>query len=179
MRTKLGNERAPSLNGSMARLIRVATAQRSRAPGGPTAWLGAILFVVAVGIGFGVGLANAGQAVSATGYYSRNGVDYTNQAVINTDPANNHQSYSVTVVQSTNMAIPSGWAGALPRKYNGSGGLVCTGTWTYNSGSVWVLNPAGCFSNSVGTWASKGQSKAWIGSSYATYETFLSPNQNS
>lgn len=179
MRAKLGSERASFLNGSMARLTRAATAQRSRALRGATAWLGAILFIVAAGIGFGVGFANAGQASSATGYYSRNGVDYQNWAAINTDPANNHQSYSVTVAQSTNVAIPSGWAGALPRKYNGSGGLVCTGTWTYNSGSVWVLNPAGCFSNSVGTWASKGQSKAWIGSSYATYETFLSPNQNS
>lgn len=145
-------------------------------------WMWATVFVATFVFGATSGGALAGTASSAYGYYTVNGINYKNNAAINTNHDFNHQAYGVTLVRSTNVKIPSGWAGALPRRHNSSGALLCTGTWTYNSGELAVntpLNPSGCFINNHSIYSTKGQTRGWTGSSYSTYNTFLSPNQNS
>ncbi len=130
-----------------------------------------------------IGVAAAGQAVSAYGYYSNNGVSYKNKSAINTNHSYNHQAYAVTLAYVTAGTAPSGWVGALPRRFNDSGGLLCTGTWSYSSSqmtsSSGPLNPAGCFIYNHSIYAADGQTRAWNGSSYSTYGAFTSPNQNS
>ncbi len=131
----------------------------------------------------GAGIASAGQATSAFGYYSDNGVNYKNQSIINTNHSDNHQAYAVTLAYVTAGTAPSGWVGALPRRTNSSGSVVCTGTWAYSSSSMnsgnYPLNPSGCFINNHSAYGSDGQTKAFNGSSYNTYGAFTSPNQNS
>jgi len=128
------------------------------------------------------GAALAGTATSSSGYYTINGINYRNYAAINTNHGFNHQAYGVTVVTPRNTSAGSGWVGALPRRHNSSGALLCTGTWKYNSGTLAVnqfLNPTGCFINNHSIYSSKGQTRGWTGSGYSTYNTFLTPNQNS
>jgi len=139
------------------------------------------LFALAFAFAFSGGVATAGQAVSAYGYYTVNGVDYKNWAAVNTNPGYNHQAYSVTLVSPTNKSIAGGWAGAAPRIYK-NGALVCSEGYTYNSGTLaknGVLNPAGCFYNTVAVWYTQGVTRGWTGSGYASYWTFNSPSQNS
>lgn len=129
-------------------------------------------------------IAEAGQACSSYGYYSVNGVSYKNQACINTNHDYNHQAYAVTLAYVTAGTAQSGWVGALPRRWNDTGTMLqCTGTWAYNSGQMTSasppLNPSGCFINVHSAYSAKGQTRAWNGSAYWTYETFLSPAQNS
>lgn len=144
-----------------------------------------LAFAAALAFAGSAVLANAavaGQAVSAHGFYSVGGINYENYAAINTNHDFNHQAYSVTLVKSTNQPIPGGWAGAMPRRMDGNGTLLCSGTYTYNGGQLAVgavLNPSGCFINNHSVYSSRGLTRAWNGASYVTYNTFLSPNQNS
>jgi hypothetical protein len=133
---------------------------------------------------FGVltGVAYAGTAASAYGYYTVNGIQYENQAAINTIPSYYHESYGVTLVTPySGGPAPTGWVGALPVTYK-NGVLYCTGTWSYNSAPLangaW-LNPSGCFNYVADIWSSKGETRGWNGSGYGTWYTFMSPNQNS
>lgn len=139
------------------------------------------LFALSFAFAFTGGEANAGQAVSAYGYYTVNGVNYKNWAAVNTNPSYNHQAYAVTLVSPTNKSIPGGWAGAEPRIYK-NGALVCTAGYTYNSSTLaqnGVLNPADCFYNTIAVWYTQGATRAWNGSGYSSYWTFTSPSQNS
>lgn len=137
--------------------------------------------LVAFAASFTVGVAYAGQAASAYGYYTVNGVNYKNWAAVNTNPALNHQAYAVTLVSPLNVSIASGWAGAMPRIYE-NGALVCADSYTYNSSPMAVndvLNPGGCFNYTSGVWSTQGATRGWNGSGYSSYWTFVSPSQNS
>ena len=144
-----------------------------------------VTLVLVVAFVFGAAsVAIAGTACSADGFYSNNGVSYKGRSCINTNHASNHQAYSVTLVYVTGGTAPTGWAGALPRRWNDTGTtLLCTGTWTYNSSPMTSasapINPAGCFNHVHSAYSSKGQTRAFNGSGYSTYVTFLSPAQNS
>lgn len=129
-------------------------------------------------------IAAAGTACSSYGYYSNNGVSYKNKSCINTNHSYNHQAYAVTLAYVTSSSAPSGWVGALPRRYNDTGTtLLCTGTWTYSSSKMTSasqpLNPAGCFIYNHSAYSADGQTRAWNGSSYSTYGAFTSPAQSS
>ena len=142
--------------------------------------VGALVAAVVFAIGF-TAAAWAGTATSAYGYYSEGGIDYRNYAAVNTNPSYNHQAYAVTLVSPRNTAAPAGWMGAAPRLYR-NGSLYCAGTYTYNSSTVaqyGVLNPLGCVYYQENVWSSQGATRGWNGSSYGSWWTFMTPNQNS
>ena len=141
--------------------------------------IGAVVFVLGLVVGLS-GVVSAGSAYSGYGYYSTNGINYKNRSGIHTNHSSNHLAYASTqVTRNGSGNVPSGWMGALPRRFNGSGGLLCTGSWFYNTAPAWSINTTGCYINNHSTYASDGQSRAWNGAGYFTYGAFLSPNQNS
>lgn len=140
--------------------------------------LGGVLGVLSFGLSVGIGAAQAGSAYSATGYYGIAGYSYRNDAGIHTNHKNGHSAHASTFV-GANTSVPSGWIGTLPQRRNSSGGLLCTGTWFYNDGPASGLGTVGCFINNHSIYSSQGATRAWNGSRYSTYGTFLSPNQNS
>jgi hypothetical protein len=135
--------------------------------------------VASLVFGFGSAVALAGTAYSADGFYTINGIDYYDYAGIHTDHANNHKAHASTTARSLDGNLPSGWIGALPQRRDSSGALLCTGTWFYNSGSSAGIGTVGCMIYNHSIYSSKGQTRGWNGSGYTTYNTFLSPNQNS
>lgn len=143
------------------------------------------VFLVTFSVGLGGTIALAGSAYSADALYGPySGLYYYNQAGIHTDHNNNHAAHASTGAYrrsctGTGCNTPTGWIGVLPQRRNSSGGLLCTGTWAYNSVPVSGMSTVGCFINNHSTYSSQGQSRAWNGSGYTTILTYLSPNQNS
>ena len=125
------------------------------------------------------GVAYAGSAYSATGYFSIAGRNYSNDAGIHTNHVNNHRAHASTGIDHSGGNLPSGYMGALPMRRNSSGALLCQGTYYYNDGPASGISNVGCFINNHSTYSSKGATRAWNGSGYNSYWTFLSPNQNS
>lgn len=132
------------------------------------AWLAVFM------IAFTAGSAAAFTA-SAWGYYSKNGINYRNQAYltyVSPGPA-----AAGTAAGPTNKAAPAGWIGVNGRLYKSSGSLVCESGFHYSSSSTAVnavFSKTSC-SRKPGTWQSYGVSKAWNGSTYNNYFTFKSP----
>ena len=130
-------------------------------------------------VGLGASAAYAGTAYSAWGYFTTNGINYRNQAVIITNPSTNAVG-SNTYLGSTNTTLPSGWGGNRARTFNSSNVMVCQSGIFYNSGSI----PAGsyysnaCGVTAVGAFYGYGVTWGWTGSSYSAVYTFKSPNQN-
>lgn len=138
------------------------------------------VFALSAIMAFGAVTAFAGSAYSSNGYYSTNGINYYNYSGIHTDHANNHKAHASTAAISTSGNVSAGWIGALPRRYSSGGStLLCTGTWTYNSGTASGLAATGCSINNHSIYSSDGQTRAWNGTGYYTYGAFTSPNQNS
>lgn len=132
-------------------------------------------------VGAGGSMAIAGTANSSSAVFSLNGINYSDYATVGTSSG---RAGASTLVKGTNTSVPSGWAGANARLFTTGGALYAQSGFIYNSGSV----PAGLyFSQSTGTftvaggaaWYSYGVVRAWNGTSYGNYYTFLSPNQSS
>ncbi|MDP2400824.1 MAG: hypothetical protein Q8M66_02495 [Actinomycetota bacterium] len=120
----------------------------------------------------------AGIAYSSYGYYTVYGIGYRNRASVYTYSDRGFAATDVFTYPAQN--VPSGYMGALARLYNSSGTLVRQSTWRYNSGSASGLGATTSDSYTIptGVYYSLGQSRAWNGSGYTTYNTFRSPNQN-
>lgn len=143
---------------------------------------------VAVGIALLTGVsvdmgtsANAGQAVSANGYYTIYGHQYVAYAVINTGYISGqaHSAYAVTVNQWNGGGTTAGWAGARGRLFTSGGSLSCESSNTYNSTTGQPANPSSCVRYTAGAWYSYGVALGWNGSGYTSLYTYQSPNQNS
>lgn len=137
--------------------------------------------LTALVIGLTTGVAHAGSAYSGTGYHSVAGRNFTSNAGIHTVPATSHKVYATAAMYHSNGNLPAGWLGALPRRYSGTGALQCTGSWTYTTGSQSGISAVGCTNYSAGTYQARGQVRGWNSgtSSYSTWNTNTSPNQNS
>lgn len=120
----------------------------------------------------------AGHAYSSYGYYTVYGIGYRNQAGVHTTSYSCWATTSVGCYPARN--VPAGYMGALARLYNSSGSLVRQSSWQYNGSSLGGMSvlTSDPYSLPTGVYYSLGQSRAWNGSGYATYNTFRSPNQN-
>lgn len=149
-----------------------------RAATNRTKWaarLSLLAFLSFFAVGYGAGSAYAGVAYSSYGYSTVAGKQYQNRAVIGTSSGN---AQATTETKRSSGSTPIGWAGSRGRLFTSGGSLSCEGTNQYNSTGSGALGLS-CIRYSVGTWYSYGVSLAWNGSSYQSFYTFLSPNQNS
>ena len=130
--------------------------------------------VFALGLLMGlVGTSAAGTSFSSYGYYTTAGNNYKNRSYIYTDHDNNHSAHASTAsIYRDGGNIGAGWMGALPRRFNGNGVLLCTGVWYYNGGPASSITVNGCYINSHAGFGSDGQTRAWHGSGYYTYGAF-------
>ncbi len=135
----------------------------------------AAAFVASVFVGLG-NAANAGQATSALGYYTVNGHQYQNQAVIWTQT---NYAYATTINGWSSGTATSGWAGARGRLFTSGGTLSCEGANTYNSAGVNNATGLSCSRSTSGAWYSYGVALGWNGSGYTSFYTYQSPNQHS
>lgn len=138
---------------------------------------GAISFVLFFGTG-----AYAGSVFSDIGYYTVNGVQYENRALISTNTSY-HTASARTDIAGYSQTIPAGEMAALGRLFKSNGDLSCAGTYQYSSAplgaGVWQPGYS-CSRTSVGAWFSKGTTKAWNGSNaYVWWYTYQTVNQNS
>lgn len=140
-----------------------------------TARAGLLAFLLSTGIG----MAAAGTAYGLQAYYGPvGGYSYWNQSYIVTATGTDSARVINSVDGSGNA--PGGYMGVLARGYNAnSGALVCSYGWQYSPGSTHSMNYLCTFTgSSSSSYYSRGQTKAWTGTSYNTYATFASPNQN-
>lgn len=130
-------------------------------------------------VGFGIQAASAGIATSATGYWTVNGIQYKNNAVIITGTGN---ANARTYTGPTSVSVSSGWVSSRGRLFTSGGALSCEGSNTYNSGTLAAgatVYGSSCTRLTSGAWYSYGVSQAWNGGGYSPFYTFQSPNQNS
>ncbi|GAA5037617.1 hypothetical protein GCM10025738_25890 [Microbacterium fluvii] len=137
-----------------------------------------IVIVVTAVLGFVAAMcttsAYSGTANSSWGYYSLNGQNYKNQAVVETTPSTNSITGATNILTNETACIPSGWAGARARIFNSSGALIIQSDIRYNSGCA--LSHANLiYYTAAGAWYSYGVTWAWSGSSYNAFYTFKSP----
>lgn len=131
-----------------------------------------------------VGIAWAGSAYGSKTWYSASTtvgyLTFEQQSGIHTNHSNNHSAHASTSLFTTPYtSVPEGEMGVQPRRFNSTGGLLCTGSWHYNGGSNIGTSASGCFINGHSTFASQGKTRAWNSSSFRESTTALSPNQNS
>lgn len=133
-------------------------------------------FLVGIFLSMGALVAYAGVANSVyVSYGPVLGYTYKNQASISTGGSS---AAAYTWVQNYNYAnVPTGYMGAKAMMYNSAGTLVTYSDYLYNSSPSYGFNQMITRSAS-GTYYSKGLTQAWNGSSYYTYNTAQSPNQN-
>lgn len=132
-------------------------------------------------VGAGSSMAMAGTASSANGYFSVNGINYSDYAYVSTSPGSVGAG---TLIKGTNTSVPSGWAGANARLFTSSGSLYYETGFIYNGGSMYaggyLSQATGDFGVSRGSnWYSYGVVRGWNGGGYNSYYTFQSPNQTS
>jgi len=134
--------------------------------------------IAAATAGFVLGIAGvalAGTAYSAYGYYTVAGTQYRNRAIVTTTTWGAWAStYAGTYPYKT---VPAGYLGMLCRLYNSSGVLVRQDGYYYNSSPCIGVEQPGSHTTVRGNYYSYGKTQAWNGSGYATYLTFKSPNQ--
>jgi len=119
----------------------------------------------------------AGSAYSDYGYFSVNGINYKNRASVSTD-SSTHKSYATTTLTSTNKSAPAGWMGTNARLFNSSGTLLKEGGFSYTTSTTSTTVSSSPNYTNKGTYRSYGVTRAWTGSTYQNYYTFLSPFQN-
>jgi len=136
--------------------------------------------VIGIVLGASVGTAYAGVAYGDKTYYGPVASRYYwNRSVVQTSP-----SYgAVGVIQLGKWYgsdIPAGWGGLLARLYNDSGVLVKSSSWWYtdspigDGGYFSVPSPHSYVHDS---YYARGQTRAWNGSGYNTYNSLMTPYQ--
>ena len=141
---------------------------------------------IALAVGASAAPAFAGTAYGSWGYYGpQSGISYKNRNAIVTNPGSSVYGWTVAQTQSGANA-PAGYMGVVARDFkrppgdpNGAGALCAATDWVYSPIGMpawsWNTSLGGCGS---GAYYSQGRTAAWTGSSFNTYSTFLSPNQN-
>lgn len=142
--------------------------------------LGALIAIAGT-VGFAVGFAvpaAAGTAYSSLGYYTV-GVQYVNQAIIQT--SSSFAQARTTVGKSSGAASATGDVGARGRLFIGGSttNMSCESTTQYNPYAVVTWLVYSCQRNTSGTWNSYGVTYSWNGSGYSPSYTYNSPSQNS
>lgn len=103
-------------------------------------------------------------------YRSRSGVNGQNLP-------RNYATLTVEVTSGGNA--PPGYIGAQARMYKSNGALCADTGMQYNANAASGYTVPTLGSPCIGqTIYSKGRSQAWTGSSYNSYSSFQSPNQN-
>lgn len=120
-----------------------------------------------------------GTAVSSNRHFTAGGVDWGNFSKIYTSTPPSHINLASSAVWSEHGAVPAGYLGVQPMKRDGSGNVVCTGTWSYSTSSGTSYEGFDCLGTMSATYSSQGLTVVWTGSSYASFWTNLSPNQTS
>jgi hypothetical protein len=138
--------------------------------------LAAVSFAAFLALGISAGSAIAGSSQSAYGYYTVNGHQYKNVAVVATQ---SNFAQALTQTWWSTGSVTSGWAGARGRLFTSGGSLSCEGSNQYNTTTGERAQGFSCSRTSSGAWYSYGVSLAWTGSGYQSFYTFQSPNQNS
>lgn len=133
-------------------------------------------FATAFLVSFGAQAAIAGTAYSSNGYYTVNGHQYVNFAIISTSTGSASAS---TWNQWSGGGTQVGWAGARGRLFTQDGYLSCEGSNTYNAAYGDPAIGYSCVRTQPYVWYSYGVSLAWNGSGYSSYYTYASPYQNS
>jgi hypothetical protein len=135
--------------------------------------VGAFVCGALTGVG---GVAFAGTAQSAYGYFTGGNTTYMNYAHVTTSTS---YAWSDTVTQRNGGGTQVGWAGSRGRLYTGAGALSCEGSNVFSStyGSPAVGDS--CTRTAHGTWYGYGVSYGWNGSSYNAAFTFTTPSQTS
>lgn len=138
------------------------------------------VFLIAMSGAFAVGEASAGIVNGTPKTYTVNGITYKAAAEIATDTST-HRVMSLVGAIVMNKKAPTGSIGAYAKIYNSAGDAKCTSGWKYSDAPVAVGDSfvATCEKTFSGTYYSDGQTRAWTGSSYKTYDMNKSPNQNS
>lgn len=99
---------------------------------------------------------------------------YKNRASITTLTSGAQPS---TTVGSTSGAAPAGYMGCCTRLYNTSNVLVSQSKWIFNDDpNITTIIYGGPWTNTQGTYYSKGQTAAYNGDGYNHYDTNKSPN---
>ncbi len=136
------------------------------------------LLVVALCVGLLSGTAMAGTATGSWGFYGpQAGIAYANRNQIWT--ASPSTARGLTEVETTNgVSAPTGYIGIIPRSYKN--GVLCQQAgWQYNvAGTTYMSFTTSTTSCGSGVYKSNGRTAAWTGTSYNTYSSFDSPNQN-
>ncbi len=132
--------------------------------------------------GWAVGItapALAGWAYSQISEPSAGGVSYYDQAAIYASPGQNTVAEThIWTVSGQNVA--TGDMGAMAAMYYSNGNLCREGSYVYigsPSNSLTVSTSPGCGAGLA--YFSSGAVKIWNGTSYNTFATFESPDQNS
>lgn len=133
------------------------------------------LFLVSVLLGVSASVVYAAVKSNWKNYGPINTYSYRNQASAGIN--NWNEVYASTWVENTDSEnVPAGYMGNKARLYSSSGSLLEQSVWDYND------DPCGGFSqiaptrSQSGTYYSKGQTKAYTGNGYNTYDTYQSPN---
>ena len=139
----------------------------------------AIGFAIGVLVGLVTPVALAGTAYSSWKSYGPVlGYPYRNRAFVVTSSGVGAWAYS-EVETTDGRNAPAGYMGVMENLYNGSGNLMKTRGWSYTpDASQGYFVPTTPPVTNHGNYYSKGQSRAWNGSSYNTYNTNQSPNQS-
>lgn len=135
-------------------------------------------FMLVIFLVSGALVAFATTLYSSWRYYGPvNGFSYQNRAFVSSDYPNGVYAVAQVKPQSGGSA-PAGYMGARARLYNGSGSLVNATSWYYTNSVSWGLDVYGDDVYTTDSYYSYGQSKAYNGSGYNTYDTYQSPNVN-